>query len=142
MRSLKKLYNKNRGWFIIKKFILTIVALCGIVFIVDDAQAEANSITMEATYYTAECSGCIGITAAGYDVRGTIYADGYRVIAVDPNVIPLGSIVYVQTPFEEFYAIAADTGGAINGHRVDILVGSYYEAMNKGRHYVTVTPIY
>lgn len=121
---------------------MTIVALCGIVIYVDDAQAEASSITMEATYYTADCYGCSGITAAGYDVRGTIYADGYRVIAVDPSVIPLGSIVYVQTPFEEFYAIAADVGGAINGHRVDILVGSQYEAITKGRHYVTVTPLY
>ena len=121
---------------------MTIASLCGIVFIVDDAQAEASSITMEATYYNSDCFGCSGITAAGYDVRGTIYADGYRVIAVDPWVIPLGSIVHVQTPFEEFYAIAADVGGAINGNRVDILVGSYYEAINKGRHYVTVTPLY
>ena len=142
MRNLRKLYNKNKGWFVIKKFILTIVAICGIVFIVDDAQAEANSITMEATYYTAECSGCSGITASGYDVRGTIYADGYRVIAVDPWMIPLGTLVWVDTPYESFMAIAADTGGAINGHRVDILVGSYYEAINKGRHYVTVTPLY
>ena len=121
---------------------MTIVALCGIVFIVDEAEAEANSITMEATYYTAECLGCSGITAYGYDVRGTIYADGYRVIAVDPWMIPLGTLVWVDTPYESFMAIAGDTGGAINGNRVDILVGSYYEAINKGRHYVTVTPIY
>ena len=117
------------------------MALCGIVFIVDEAEAEANSITMESTYYTAECSGCSGITAYGYDVRGTIYADGYRVIAVDPWMIPLGSIVYVQTPFEEFYAIAADVGGAINGYSVDILVDSQWEAINKGRHFVTVTKV-
>lgn len=120
---------------------MTIVALCGIVIYVDDAQAEASSITMEATYYTADCYGCSGITAAGYDVRGTIYADGYRVIAVDPSVIPLGSIVYVQTPFEEFYAIAADVGGAINGYRVDILAGTYWEAITKGRHFVTITKV-
>ena len=121
---------------------MTIVALCGIVFIVDEAEAEANSITMEATYYNSDCVGCSGITAAGYDVRGTIYADGYRVIAVDPWMIPLGTLVWVDTPYESFMAIAADTGGAINGNRVDILVGSYYEAINKGRHYVTVTPLY
>lgn len=121
---------------------MTIVALCGIVFIVDDAKAEANSITMEATYYTAFCENCSGITAYGYDVRGTIYAEGLRVIAVDPWMIPLGTLVWVDTPYESFMAIAADVGGAINGHRVDILVGSYYEAINKGRHYVTVTPLH
>lgn len=121
---------------------MTIVALCGIVIYVDDAQAEASSITMEATYYTADCYGCSGITAYGYDVRGTIYAEGFRVIAVDPWMIPLGTLVWVDTPYESFMAIAGDTGGAINGYRVDILVGSQYEALNKGRHYVTVTPLY
>lgn len=105
-------------------------------------EAEANSITMETTYYTADCVGCSGITAAGYDVRGTIYAEGFRVVAVDPWLIPLGTKVYVETPYESFYAIAGDTGGAIQGNRLDILVGTYWEAITKGRHYVTVTPLY
>lgn len=105
-------------------------------------EAEANSITMETTYYTADCVGCSGITAYGYDVRGTIYAEGLRVVAVDPWLIPLGTTVYVETPYESFYAIAGDTGGAIQGNRLDILVGTYWEAITKGRHYVTVTPLY
>ena len=97
---------------------------------------------METTYYTSSCVGCSGITAAGYDVRGTIYANGFRVVAVDPWLIPLGTLVYVETPYESFYAIAGDTGGAIQGNRLDILVGTYWEAITKGRHYVTVTPLY
>lgn len=117
-------------------------ALLAASFIATDSEAEANSLTMETTYYTADCAGCIGITAAGYDVRGTIYAEGYRVVAVDPWLIPLGTVVYVETPYESFYAIAGDTGGAIQGNRLDILVGTYWEAINKGRHYVTVTPLY
>ena len=111
-------------------------------FIAYNKEAEANTITMETTYYTADCSGCSGITAAGYDVRGTIYVNGYRVVAVDPWVIPLGTVVYVETPYESFYAIAGDTGGNIVGNRLDILVGTHWEAINKGRHYVTVTPLY
>lgn len=63
-------------------------------------------------------------------------------VAVDPWLIPLGTIVYVETPYESFYAIAGDTGGAVQGNRLDILVGTYWEAINKGRHYVTVTPLY
>lgn len=121
--------------------MLTFALMCGIVFI-SDAEAEANSITMEATYYTADCYGCSGITAYGYDVRGTIYADGYRVIAVDPWIIPLGTLVWVETPFNSYYAVAGDTGGAIQGHRVDILVGTQWEAIQKGRQLVTVTPLY
>ena len=44
-----------------------------------------------------------------------------KVIAVDPKVIPLGSKVWVEGYGE---AIAGDTGGAIKGNRIDVLVGS------------------
>lgn len=104
-------------------------------------RATGRTINATATYYTANCAGCTGITAAGHDVRNTIYANGYRVIATDPSVIPLGSVVQVDTPYESFTAISADTGGAINGGTVDILVGSESEAISKGRHDVTLTVI-
>jgi len=96
--------------------------------------ASVASISVEATYYTAFCdTGCIGITATGIDVSSTIYHKGLRVIAVDPAVIPLGSVVQVTAGGETFRAIAGDTGGAIKGHRIDILVGSHAEAMRNGR---------
>lgn len=104
-------------------------------------RATGKTINATATYYTANCVGCTGITAAGYDVSNTIYANGYRVIATDPSVIPLGSVVQVDTPYESFTAIAGDTGGAINGGTIDILVGSESEAISKGRHGVTLTVV-
>ena len=103
------------------------------------SQSTGRTIRVEATHYTAFCAGCIGITAAGYDVRNTIYAKGLRVVAVDPRVIPLGSKVRVSTPYGSFDAIAGDTGGAIKGNRIDILVGSRGEALNLGRVGATVT---
>ena len=127
---------------VIKKYIVVLLILCGAIAYSDNSEVEASSFVMETTYYVSACEGCSGITAAGYDVRGTIYANGYRVVAVDPWLIPLGTIVYVETPYESFYAIAGDTGGAIQGNRLDILVGTHWEAINKGRHYVTVTPLY
>ena len=42
-----------------------------------------------------------------------------KLIAVDPSVIPLGSRVWVEGYGE---AIAADTGGAIKGHKIDVLM--------------------
>lgn len=105
----------------------------------NDGRATGRTINATATYYTANCAGCTGITAAGYDVRNTVYANGYRVIATDPSVIPLGSVVQVDTPYESFTALSADTGGAINGSTIDILVGSESEAISKGRHGVTLT---
>lgn len=96
----------------------------------------------EATYYGMDCNGCSGITANGTDVRGSIYTpSGLRVIAVDPRVIPLGSIVEVNTPSGTFTAEAADTGGAIKGRIIDILVGSEAESRSYGRHQVKVRVI-
>lgn len=93
--------------------------------------------TFEATYYGPDCIGCSGITATGLDVRNSIHtSSGHRVIAVDPNQIPLGSTVEVQTPNESFTAVAADTGGAIKGRIVDILVNSEAESYKYGRHSV------
>ena len=42
-----------------------------------------------------------------------------KLIAVDPSVIPLGSTVYVESYGT---AIAGDTGGAIKGHIIDLLM--------------------
>ena len=44
---------------------------------------------------------------------------GMKLIAVDPSVIPLGSTVNVEG---YGIAIAADTGGAIKGHKIDVLM--------------------
>lgn len=89
----------------------------------------------EATFYTAFCpTGCTGITATGIDVRNTIYHEGKRIIAVDPNVIPLGSTVRVTLENgDSFEAITGDTGGAIKGRRIDVLVSSRDEAYKLGR---------
>lgn len=102
------------------------------------ASVSANAITMNASYYTASCTGCTGITATGVNVKNTIYYQGMRIIAVDPNVIPLYSIVEVSTPTENFRAIALDTGGAIKGNKLDILVANKQTAYKLGRHSVSV----
>lgn len=74
------------------------------------------------TYYCDErgnphiCGGGQGVTATGVPTEvGTT-------IAVDPTVIPLGSMVYV-----EGWGIrtATDTGGAIKGHKIDILLETH-----------------
>ena len=61
--------------------------------------------------------------------------NGISTVAVDPNVIPLGSKVYVSG---YGVAIAADTGGAIKGNIIDVFLNSYEECMNWGRREVTV----
>lgn len=83
---------------------------------------------MEATAYLPADGNGDGITATGI-------AASRGVVAVDPDVIPLGSRVYIPG---YGIAIAADTGGAIRGERIDLCMESYGEAINFGRRNVEV----
>lgn len=58
------------------------------------------------------------------------------VVAVDPNVIPMGTKLYVEGYGQ---AIAADQGGAIKGNRIDLFFNSKSEAYNWGMRTVKVT---
>jgi 3D (Asp-Asp-Asp) domain-containing protein len=93
-----------------------------------------------ATAYTADCAeGCTGITKTGVDVRNRTHIDGKRVIAVDPNVIPLGTTVEIR--FSDGMlerAIALDTGGAIRGNIIDYLASDNASALKFGRQSVKI----
>ena len=58
-----------------------------------------------------------------------------KLIAVDPSVIPLGSTVYVEGYGT---AIAGDTGSAIKGHIIDLLMPNSAQANDWGRRTVKV----
>lgn len=102
------------------------------------SKPSTKGVAFNASYYTAYCTGCSGITREGHNARKSIYSSGMRVIATDPSVIPMHSIVEVSTPYETFKAIALDTGGAIKGHKVDILVADKQTAYSLGRHTVHI----
>ena len=92
----------------------------------------SRTLTMEATAYTAYCTGCSGVTANGTNLRANPNA---KVVAVDPRVIPLGTKVWVEGYGE---AIAADTGGAIKGNKIDVFIPTNEQAYAWGRKTVTV----
>ncbi|WPU49357.1 cell wall-binding protein EntB [Bacillus anthracis] len=103
----------------------------------NNAQSAKRELTVVATAYTADPSenGTYGgrvLTAMGHDLTAN---PNMRIIAVDPKVIPLGSKVWVEGYGE---AIAGDTGSAIKGNRIDVLMGSKSKAMNWGRQTVKV----
>jgi len=77
-------------------------------------------VTMSATVYDPyHCGGSgSGRTAAG--LQG-----GYGVVAVDPKFVPLGTRLYIEG---YGYAVAADTGGAIKGNRIDLGIDSRHDA--------------
>ncbi|MED1427558.1 SH3 domain-containing protein [Bacillus mycoides] len=103
----------------------------------NNTQSAKRELTVVATAYTADPSenGTYGgrvLTAMGHDLTTN---PNMRIIAVDPKVIPLGSKVWVEGYGE---AIAGDTGSAIKGNRIDVLMGSKSKAMNWGRQTVKV----
>ncbi|ASB61204.1 peptidoglycan-binding protein [Bacillus sp. A053] len=95
-------------------------------------QEASKELTVTATAYTANDGGISGVTATGIDLNKNPNA---KVIAVDPNVIPLGSKVYVEGYGE---ATAADTGGAIKGNKIDVFVPNKSDASNWGVKTVSV----
>ena len=87
-----------------------------------------SALTMIATAYTAECFGCSGTTATGRPA-------GHGIVAVDPRYIPLGTHLYIPGYGR---ALAGDTGGAIQGNRIDLGFESNRDAMTFGRRAIVV----
>ena len=94
------------------------------------ATISGREMYVTATAYSPEESG--SITALGYNIRNN---PNMKLIAVDPRVIPLGKKVWVEG---YGVAIAGDTGGAIKGHKIDVLVPNRAKALQWGRRTVKV----
>ncbi len=83
--------------------------------------------------------GRITVSATGYSLAGrtaTGVAVGYGIVAVDPNVIPLGTRMSVPGYGE---GVAADTGGTVRGTRIDLWFPTRAEALAWGTRTVTIT---
>jgi 3D (Asp-Asp-Asp) domain-containing protein len=67
-----------------------------------------------------------GITKDGTNLKGENWRSA-RVIAVDPNIIPLGSSVSIEFVDEKYKKyngiyVSRDIGGAIKGNRIDLFI--------------------
>ena len=94
----------------------------------DNSSNSGNKVLyMESTAYSYKEAGSSFFTAMGVDLRVNP-----RVVAVDPSVIPLGTIVEVEG---YGIALAADTGGAIKGNILDVHLDSVEACYAWGRRY-------
>ena len=60
-------------------------------------------------------------------------------VAADPEVIPLGSVIYVDSPLKGGIYQVLDTGDLIKGKIIDIFIPSYKRCKVFGRRIVKVT---
>lgn len=88
---------------------------------------EPKIVTFEATAYT---------WTGNRTATGTWPEEG--IVAVDPEVIPLGTQLYVEGYGP---AVAADTGGDIKGNRIDLYMSTDAECWEFGRREVRVREI-
>jgi len=136
--------SKSYQWTkVMKKSVIFVMALSiylgtGIVFSDNVAKAAtaatANKDLICST--TAYTSGVESKTASGRIVGRN--PNGISTVSVDPNVIPFGTYLYVEG---YGYAVAADTGSAINGNELDLYFNSSSECYDWGRKNVKVTVI-
>ncbi|MBT2576466.1 SH3 domain-containing protein [Bacillus sp. ISL-8] len=103
-----------------------------------NTQSSSRELRVQATAYTADPlengykAGDQVKSAMGHNLTAN---PNMKLIAVDPSVIPLGSKVWVEG---YGVAIAGDTGGAIKGNKIDVLMPDKGTSSNWGRKTVTV----
>lgn len=121
---------------VIKKSVAFAAALSiylgtGMAFSVNEAKAATpNELIFSSTAYTA--------SAGSYTASGRVVSrnpNGISTVSVDPDVIPLGTYLYIEG---YGYAVAADKGSAIKGNEVDVFFTSNSECNNWGRQNVKV----
>jgi 3D (Asp-Asp-Asp) domain-containing protein len=86
--------------------------------------AGGRKLTVSATCYILR-----GTTASGLPV-------GPGIVAVDPNVIPLGTKLFIPGYGN---GVAADVGGGIKGAIIDLWYSTYAQCAKWGRRTVTIT---
>lgn len=105
---------------------------------VDNSEAAASAdnvsgsktLTMSATAYSTEANGMGTYSATGINLK-----QHPSCVAVDPSVIPLGSIIWVSG---YGVSVAGDTGTAIKGNVIDLHFSTVAQSMAWGRRTVTV----
>lgn len=90
----------------------------------------SKTLTMSATAYSTEANGMGTYSATGINLK-----QHPSCVAVDPSVIPLGSIIWVSG---YGVSVAGDTGTAIKGNVIDLHFSTVAQSMAWGRRTVTV----
>lgn len=92
----------------------------------------ARTMSMLVTAYSPDAISCgesaDGITASGYSV----WTNGMKLVAADTNLLPFGTLISVPGYDDANVVPVLDRGGAIKGHRLDVLYPTNAQAAKWG----------
>ena len=105
------------------------------------ARSSSDQFLFTATAYDLSVASCgksksspgYGVTASGFDLSNLSRTEAMT-IAVDPDIIPLGSIVRIECEDSKYDGVytARDIGSAIKGNKLDIFIPDGDEAIEFG----------
>jgi 3D (Asp-Asp-Asp) domain-containing protein len=126
-----------------RKLLFVSLVLSALLFLVEELNTQADVFARNIGIF---CGGkLLTVVATGYSndevsINVSEWRDGltasltiarWGVIAVDPKIIPLGSVVWI--PYFKRVFFAEDVGSQIKGHRIDVFFPSVEKAIKFGR---------
>jgi 3D (Asp-Asp-Asp) domain-containing protein len=134
----------HSGW---RKATATIIAIGGFVALYDATMLDSKDVARANATVAPEppqAGARLSFTATAY-CKGAVTAAGVAaqagVAAADPSLLPLGSVIELDSPdsrYDGIYSIV-DTGPAVQGALIDIYIWSCHEALKFGRRPVRLT---
>lgn len=106
----------------------------------DNRRLEKDrTLSMRVTAYSPHAESC-GEWADGYTASGySVWTNGMRLVAADTDLLPFGTIVSVPGYNGGRPVQVLDRGGAIKGHRLDVLFGTHERALEWGVQNLEIT---
>jgi 3D (Asp-Asp-Asp) domain-containing protein len=127
-----------------RKLLATVLTAAALVLVYEATVIDSRSVPVQAAAGPGLVAGSRAEFVATAYCKGTTTQSGVNVkagmLAADPNVLPIGSVVQLEGPdaYEGIYAVM-DTGPTVKGRHVDMYIWSCYEALDFGRRPVTLT---
>jgi 3D (Asp-Asp-Asp) domain-containing protein len=127
-----------------RKAVATLGAIVGFVFVYEATIRDARFAMLAETAASPQPGSHLYFTATAY-CKGETTASGVAartgVAAADPGLLPVGTVVSLDTPERRYDGIwtIMDTGPAVQGRIVDLYVWSCHDALRFGRQPVQLT---
>lgn len=138
MNKIKELWNKANEYVYMTELIIGLIVITALLLLFIKIQytqitkEQQVPVVIEQTNFPADYIGEFNFThysPTGNRTKTGNIPKANKTIAVDPKLIPLHSVVYIENLG---YFIAEDTGGLIKGNKIDIFVSSKEEAIKLG----------